>query len=178
MYSFLPNFCDIFLDSNLSFLQILSSEQKLLQQQIGVQKKQFVRVIKVVTWHVNKLLFKLNCLGSVRPPNKQNCISIYFIPLNSLFLNAEHFDIRCTLFFHKKREIYLRLSVLIFQWWPSLKLFLLCSWTYNWGWLTTLLSIFLFLIYLLSKCEKLGSTHIFRLLCLILKIGLFIRDFE
>ena len=49
MYSFLPNFCDIFLDPNLSFLQILSSEQKLLQQQIGVQKKQFVRVIKVVT---------------------------------------------------------------------------------------------------------------------------------
>ena len=29
-----------------------------------------------------------------------------------------------------------------------------------------------------GKCEKLGNMHIFRLLCIILKIGLFIKDFE
>ena len=29
-----------------------------------------------------------------------------------------------------------------------------------------------------GKCEKLGNMHIFQLLCIILKIGLFIRDFE
>ena len=29
-----------------------------------------------------------------------------------------------------------------------------------------------------GKCEKLENIHIFRLVCIILKIGLFIRDFE
>ena len=29
-----------------------------------------------------------------------------------------------------------------------------------------------------GKCEKLGNMHILCLLCIILKIGLFLRDFE
>ena len=33
-------------------------------------------------------------------------------------------------------------------------------------------------IYIYGKCEKLGNMYFFRPLCIILKIGLFIRDFE
>ena len=42
-----------------------------------------------------------------------------------------------------------------------------------------IINIYIYIyIYIYGKCEKLGNMYFFRPLCIILKIGLFIRDFE